>query len=137
MWLWRTDTWLPVAKLLETHSGSAFSELAFHPTSHTLATLGEKGTVIRIWDLDYNGLLDIPTTHIVKYTSAKIVLVGESNVGKSCLAMRLAEDRYPDDDEHGTTHGMRFWPMEPEELHPNAAAPEGQRRDVVLWDLGG
>jgi len=73
----------------------------------------------------------------VRYTSAKIVLVGESNVGKSCLAMRLAEDRYPEDHEHGTTHGMRFWPMEAEELHPSAKPSEGQRRDVVLWDFGG
>ncbi len=73
----------------------------------------------------------------VRYTSAKIVLVGESNVGKSCLAMRLAEDRYPHDHEHGTTHGMRFWPMEAEQLHASAKPPEGQRRDVVLWDFGG
>ena len=51
--------------------------------------------------------------------------------------MRLAEDRYPEDHEHGTTHGMRFWPMEAEELHPAAKPPEGQRRDVVLWDFGG
>jgi len=51
--------------------------------------------------------------------------------------MRLAEDRYPEDHEHGTTHGMRFWPMEAERLHPAAKPPEGQRRDVVLWDFGG
>ncbi len=137
MWLWRTDTWLPVAKLLEQHSRHPFSGLAFHPTTHVLATLGENDTVIRIWDLNYNALLAATLTPIVKYTSAKIVLVGESNVGKSCLAMRLAEDRYPDEHEHGTTHGMRFWPLEPEQLHPSAVAPEGQRRDVMLWDLGG
>jgi len=32
---------------------------------------------------------------------------------------------------------MRFWPMEAEELHASAKPPEGQRRDVVLWDFGG
>ncbi len=51
--------------------------------------------------------------------------------------MRLAEDRYPDDHEHVTTHGMRFWPMEAEKLHSAAKPPQGQRRDVVLWDFGG
>ncbi len=69
--------------------------------------------------------------------SAKIALVGESNVGKSCLAMRLAEDRYPEDVEMGATFGMRFWPMDAEELHPAVRTPKGQRRDVVLWDFGG
>jgi len=66
-----------------------------------------------------------------------VVFIGESNVGKSCLAMRLAEGRYPRDEEHGSTHGMRFWKLEPEQLSEKAKAPEGQRRDVVLWDLGG
>lgn len=103
-----------------------------------LATLGENDALIRIWDLDYEVLLSRPTRSLtVKYTSAKIVLVGESNVGKSCLAMRLAEDRYPNEEEEGTTHGMRFWPMVPEQLSPRAAAPEGELRDVVLWDMGG
>lgn len=73
-------------------------------------------------------------SNTVQYTTAKIVLVGESNVGKSCLGLRLAEDRY---EEQGTTHGMRFWTIEPEQLSSDAAAPEGEKRDVVLWDMGG
>lgn len=64
------------------------------------------------------------------------MLVVESNVGKSCLAMRLAEDRYPNDAELGTTHGMRFWRVEPQRLDPSAVAPEGESRDLVLWDMG-
>jgi len=76
------------------------------------------------------GAAPIPT---VKYTSAKIVLVGESNVGKSCLAMRLAEDRYPKESEQGTTHGMRLWPMQPEQLSPRAAA---QKASAVTWCCG-
>jgi small GTP-binding protein len=103
-----------------------------------LATIGEGANVIHIWDLNCEILLgvaaSIPT---VKYTSAKIVLVGESNAGKSCLAMRLAENRYPDEHEQGTTHGMRFWPMKADQLSARAGAPEGERRDLVLWDMGG
>ncbi|HLG17661.1 MAG TPA: metallophosphoesterase [Blastocatellia bacterium] len=66
--------------------------------------------------------------------SAKIVLMGESEVGKSCLALRLAQDRY---EEQGTTHGMRLWKMAPEQLSPDMAAPPGEKREVVIWDLGG
>lgn len=56
----------------------------------------------------------------VQYTTAKIVLVGESNVGKSCLGLRLAEDRY---EEQGTTHGMRFWTIDPQQLSSEATIP--------------
>jgi len=136
--LWRTDTWETVTVFQEIATGGWYPNLAYHPHLSILATLGWEGTAIHIWDLDYEILLGIPTpSPAIKYTSAKIVLVGESNVGKSCLAMRLAEDRYPEEHEQGTTHGMRFWPMAPEQLSPRAATPEGERRDVILWDMGG
>ena len=136
--LWRADTFAALARIGESSTNSWRPGLAFHPDAPVLATLGEHENAIRVWDLDVAELLSLePLSEIVRYTSAKIVLVGESNVGKSCLAMRLAEDRYPEDNEHGTTHGMRFWPMEAEDLHPSAKSPEGQRRDVVLWDFGG
>lgn len=136
--LWRTDNWKLVGTIQEKTSQSDTAGVAFHESKPMLATLGESDSVLRIWDIDAKQLIgkaDVST--YLLYTSAKIILIGNSNVGKSCLAMRLAEDRYPEDDEHGTTHGMRFWPMEAEDLHPAARPPEGQRRDVVLWDFGG
>lgn len=134
---YRADSYEEVWRLAESFSKQRNAAIAFHPTESVVATFGEDDTVIRIWEVGAKRLASIPGSRRVIYTSAKIVLVGESNVGKSCLAMRLAEDRYPKDDEHGTTHGMRFWPMEAEELHSAAKPPEGQRRDVVLWDFGG
>ena len=134
--IWASNSWLQLATVPE-DSSPEYGGLAFHPSQPILATLGRQGTDLRIWDLDERVLLNSVSQDIVRYTSAKIVLVGESNVGKSCLAMRLAEDRYPNDDEQGTTHGMRFWPMEAENLHAAAKPPGGQRRDVVLWDFGG
>ena len=72
--------------------------------------------------------------NMTRYISAKIVLVGESNVGKSCLALRLVEGRY---EEQGTTHGMRLWSIPLERLGAVATAPPGEQRELVLWDLGG
>ncbi len=138
--VWRCDTWETVAIIPEVAYRGPYPirHLAFHNHSSILATPGEKDTVIHIWHLDVPVLLGAaPSESIVQYTSAKIVLLGESNVGKSCLAMRLADDKYPDDDEHETTHGMRFLEMKPEQLSPTVAAPPGQRRDIVLWDMGG
>ncbi len=140
--IWRTDKWQQLVELIESSSDDSDAKcgLAFNPVAPALATLGETDGVIRIWHLNIEGLIGASKDCALfpfRYTSAKIVLVGESNVGKSCLAMRLAENRYPEDHEQGTTHGMRFWPMEAEDLHAAAKPPEGQRRDVVLWDFGG
>jgi small GTP-binding protein len=87
--------------------------------------------------LDLDVLLAQSTVPVVTYTSAKVVLVGESNVGKSYLAHRIGTGKAPEEGTIKSTHGMTFWPMAPETLSPEAKAPEGQRRDVVLWDLGG
>jgi small GTP-binding protein len=108
-----------------------------------LATVGsdpaQKTTnrVIHILELDQAHLLAQPHKTAPTYISAKIVLVGESNVGKSYLAHRMATGEPPEDGTIKSTHGMKFWPLEPERLSPLAKAPAGERRDVVLWDMGG
>ncbi|MBI1353637.1 MAG: hypothetical protein GC160_04770 [Acidobacteria bacterium] len=67
-------------------------------------------------------------------TTAKVALTGDSKAGKSCLALRLAEDRY---EERGSTHGMQIWTLPAEKLDPTARAPDGELREIFLWDLGG
>ena len=42
----------------------------------------------------------------VHHTTAKIVLVGDSGVGKTGLGWRLAHGEYK---EHSSTHGQQFW----------------------------
>jgi small GTP-binding protein len=134
--IWQCGSWQTLAILPEESIMTAFGSLAFAAgDENLLATLGEMDTVIRVWAIDSAALLQERSTQkAVHYTSAKIVLVGESNVGKSCLALRLAEDRY---EEQGTTHGMRFWELDPAQLQPDAIAPSSEAREVVLWDLGG
>jgi WD40 repeat protein len=56
--LWRCDKWGTIAILAETHSSYAFAGLAFHPYQPTLATLGERDRVIRIWDLDFTAIIN-------------------------------------------------------------------------------
>ncbi len=135
--IWRCHDWGNAAVLKEPGPAQV-TGLAFHPSAPVLCTCNYQDDSLYLWQVDVEALLEAtPTEKLIRYTSAKIVLVGESNVGKSCLAMRLVEDRYPEDHEHGTTHGMRFWSIDAEDLHPAAKAPLGQRRDVVLWDFGG
>src|SRR5205085_1891869 len=122
--LWRCDTWENVAMLDEPASRYWSSSLAFHPDSPVLATLGEEDTVIRIWDLDFNVLLSAPSVASnLSYTNAKVVLVGETGVGKTGLGVRLAEGVWRATE---STHGMNVWTLYSE--------PE---REVMLWDFAG
>ncbi len=123
--LWRCDTGENV-KVLEESASTYFSAgIDFHPTAPILATLGEENTVIRIWDLDFDVILAAPSlARGVSYTNAKVVLVGETGVGKTGLGVRLAEGVWRP--TPGSTHGMNVWTLYSE--------PE---REVMLWDFAG
>lgn len=103
--------------------------IAFHPHLPVLATLGEKDTIIRIWELDEAELLG-QAQESVNYTTAKLVLVGDSGVGKTGLGWRLAHGEFK---EHASTHGQQFWPIK--EL--NLKRADGTECEAVLWDLAG
>jgi len=79
-----------VATLAEEASPNWAAGLAFHPSAPVLATLGRDDSVIRVWDLDFTTLLDcVSETPSVHYTYAKVILVGDSGVGKNGLALVL------------------------------------------------
>jgi small GTP-binding protein len=112
--------------------------LAFHPTLPILAVSGQNTHTLQIWEIDSSALQNTPTSAKIIYdTSAKVVLVGESNVGKSSLAMRISEGRYPDAHEHGTTHGLRLWSVDSEHLDASVTRVDGHRQRVIFWDMGG
>ncbi len=64
-----------------------------------------------------------------RYVNAKVVLLGESGVGKSGLAHRLIEDEFV---QTHSTHGMQVWPLELP-IEEDAAF----EREALLWDLAG
>jgi small GTP-binding protein len=126
--LWRCDTWSEVAAFEES-LGRERSSLAFHPHLPMLATLGENDTVIHIWELDESVLLS-RIQEGVHYTTAKLVLVGDSGVGKTGLGWRLAHGEFK---EHASTHGQQFWPIQQLGLKRS----DGTECEAVLWDLAG
>jgi GTPase SAR1 family protein len=131
--LWRTDSWEEVAQFEVPAASLMKAGPVFSPTKHTLATVGVQGCDVRIWELNVETLLRsrpaLPTVH---EHSAKVMLVGEGRVGKSCLALRMVHDRY---EEMDSTHGMRFWTMPAERLAPDPTTK--LHRELVLWDMGG
>jgi small GTP-binding protein len=127
--LWRCDTWAGVARLEEPKSNTWPPSIAFHPRLPVLATLGEEDTIIRIWELDEAVLLS-QAQESVNYTTAKLVLVGDSGVGKTGLGWRLAKGEFK---EHASTHGQQFWTIP--EL--GLKRKDGTECEAVLWDLAG
>ena len=129
---WRTDTWEPVGAIDEpSPEKPLFASIAFAPHSSTLATLGEKDTIIRIWEFDIEGVLHrtVPG-EVVQYTTAKLALVGDQGVGKTGLGLRLVKGKF---EVTQSTHGQQFWVVD----RLNEVRPNGTECDVILWDFAG
>jgi small GTP-binding protein len=66
----------------------------------------------------------------VRYTTAKLVLVGDSGVGKTGLGWRLSHDEFR---EHESTHGQQFWVVD----SLGMTRSDGTECEAVVWDLAG
>ncbi|WP_173076791.1 TIR domain-containing protein [Phytohabitans rumicis] len=132
---WNVETWACVGVLPVPPSTDSVQAAAFHPSLPRLAVVtypdidGANATV-GVWEYDADVLLgrEQPTGHT--YTTAKIVLVGESGVGKTGLGWRLAHGAFK---EHPSTHGQQFWLVD--EL--GATRTDGAQCEAILWDLAG
>lgn len=130
--LWDYSNRIKLGEIPENGKGGFLPGISFHPTRDSfLATLGGKDKIIRIWDIDYDVLIkNAPTNESVRYTTAKLVLVGDSGVGKTGLGWRLAHNEFK---EHSSTHGQQFWVVP--EL--KKTRDDGTECEAVLWDLAG
>ncbi|MGB9939628.1 GTP-binding protein [Methanosarcina sp.] len=136
--IWSSGNGTCLAIISEMASEWGLCGLAFHPYLPILATVGsDPGTqkskrdrVIHIWQLDLDVLLGQSAVPTVTYTSAKIVLVGDSGVGKTGLGWRLAHGEFK---EHSSTHGQQFWLLN--QLCKQRG--DGAQCEAVLWDLAG
>jgi GTPase SAR1 family protein len=130
--LWDVRTAARLARIDEEGPNVWHFGLAFHPGRPWFAATGNDGAedVIRIWQYDYAALLATPADKAVSYKTAKIVLVGDSGVGKTGLGWRLSHGTFK---AHSSTHGQQFWLLK--ELSSTRA--DGTRCEAVLWDLAG
>ena len=68
------------------------------------------------------------------YANAKVLLLGDSGVGKSGLAMVLAGKQFKPTD---STHGRRIWRLQAADPPADEQESSGDSREVMLWDLAG
>ncbi len=142
--LWNCETWVAVTAITDPTQPDVWApSLAFHPTLPLLAISGsksgalgdEQSSLISLWELDFNVLLGKApkaksAVEAVHHTTAKIVLVGDSGVGKTGLGWRLAHGDFK---EHSSTHGQQFWVLD--QLGTRRA--DGTECEAILWDLAG
>jgi GTPase SAR1 family protein len=105
---------------------------AFHPFAALMAIFG--GTnVVRLYEIHttqfYAGM---PKVDGIQYTNAKVVLLGDSGVGKSGLGLVLSRQSFEPTE---STHGCLVWTFSRQE----SELPDGRReiRETLLWDLAG
>ncbi len=82
-----------------------------------------------MWDLPEPDK-SVEEAEATRYTNAKVVLVGESGVGKTGLAIRLREDRFEatiSTDAHWATRFML----------PQETDSDDIDREIWLWDFAG
>lgn len=134
--LWQTETWQRLAKFSQQNSGIQPAGIAFHPTQAVLATLDEGDSVINIWDLDYKLLMVNPEKNDSgHYQNAKVVLVGDTGVGKSDLGLVLTGREFAATD---STDGRHVWTCEEQQIVQSHSLTETREtRETLLWDLAG
>jgi WD40 repeat protein len=130
---WSTETLAVVAQLTEEPVECNYSGIKFHPTLPILAT--PSGGEIHIWDVRITDLLgaNVSDSETIHYTNAKVVLVGDSGVGKSGLGLVLTGESFLPTE---STHGRHVWTLDKFETPTNTKGVR-ETREVLLWDLAG
>ena len=105
--------------------------LGFSPDGAHLGFVTESRQVAYVWDTaDLISGRAVETSS--RYRNAKVVLVGDSGVGKSGLAFPLSGRKYKRTD---STHGRKVWTAQKHDVEVGDGQTE--TRETLLWDLAG
>lgn len=125
--LWAAETGQCLA-ILHGHTEWVFG-VAITPDARRIASVSGDRT-LRVWDIPEAILARAATTRKRGYMNAKVVLLGDSGVGKSGLALRLWHGRW---EKTESSHGMEIQRL----ALPKLGGDADIEREVWLWDLAG
>jgi WD40 repeat protein len=133
--IWRCDTWDTLATINTsvsskiTTSGWSSGTIGFRPKTSILATLGKAPAAMSLWKIDFKKLSEVkPITASIRYTNAKVVLVGDTGVGKSGLGLVLADPPFRATD---STHSRRVWTFDISDVQVDDKTIE--TREILLY----
>jgi len=117
--VWRCRDWARAATL-----PGYRTVLSCHPSAPLIAVEDRAAGRVDCYSVDYP-VLDqaVVRTDVRRYVNAKVVLLGDTGVGKTGLGLVLSGQRFEPRD---STHGRNVWTIESEE-----------NREILLWDLAG
>ena len=137
--LWHTESWQQLTSLrMQSEDISEWPSLAFHSHLPLLATAAANERedtqehVIKIWELDLATLLKEPAIRTSHYVNAKVVMLGDTGVGKTGLSLVLNNQPFEATD---STPGRKVWTFQSEEVELEGKVK--QMRETLLWDMAG
>lgn len=125
--VWETATGIVRSEFREALR-TRFTSLRFTPDGTRLVAATGYDTGVYVFQIR-DRAASVPEHMTERYVNAKIVLVGESGVGKSGLAHRLIEDKFV---LTYSTHGMHV-----RRFDLPLSKENGVEREALLWDLAG
>jgi GTPase SAR1 family protein len=132
--VWELDSGRCLATL-EGHTG-AMSGVVVTPDGRRIIS-GSDDKTVRVWELLPDDKKSAESG-AARYTNAKVLLVGDSGVGKSGLALRLTEDRFEptiSTDGAAVTRVTDEWATQLK--LPHDASTHDIEREIWLWDFAG
>jgi Ras family/WD domain, G-beta repeat len=128
--LWRRRDWEPVATMPRSIGG--VGGLDFHPSRPLIAVMDRSAGRIDCFLID-DALRSVGVkAESRRYVNAKVVLLGDTGVGKSGLGLVLSGQAYQPTD---STHGRNVWTFDSQQIDVPGSGK--QTREVLLWDLAG
>jgi WD40 repeat protein/GTPase SAR1 family protein len=122
--IWSLNTGKPLSPLIE--HDNAVNSVSITPDGKWLVS-GSNDRTVRAWEF---GKVITQKSSSILYTNAKVLLVGETGVGKSGLAMRLAEDRF-----EPTISTDALWATQLK--MPHNVNTKDIEREIWVWDFAG
>jgi WD40 repeat protein len=130
--IWSSETWDVVA-VIQRHARYRFRGLCFHPSLPRLAAAGAR---LSLYELDLEVLLGekqrSAISRTVHYVNAKVVLVGDTGVGKTGLSLVLSGRPFQATD---SSAGRQVWALGTSE--DEMVGERRRTRETLLWDLAG
>ena len=127
MRVWDLETGQCLATL-EGHTNSVWG-VAVAPDGRR-AISGSADTTVRVWNLPPIAGEARQAGEATRYTNAKVLLVGDSGVGKSGLAYRLTEDQFVTTISTDAAWATQL-PL------PHDTGGDDIQREIWLWDFAG